>query len=203
MEPHVVSLDSQHCLAIAAAFIAVIGACASLIGGANSKAESLTNRIHEAAKEFRQGKVMGNAARRAKLKEQISYFDERFLKVQRAQRLLFLTIGIFIVCLTVFIGLALYGAYSHTPDVTIYPFARYLVAGIGVGVTAGTLAMLQAIRLHFQEVWQSYMTLSIEMSDCHAGDKSRSPEVQQSESPEVQTQPGIAAGTAELAGSRG
>jgi hypothetical protein len=96
-------------LAIAAAFIAINGACASLIGGANSKAESLTDRIHEAAKEFRENKRAGNVPRYAMIKEQIRYYDERYLKVQRAQRLLFLTIGIFIICLTVFIGLALYG----------------------------------------------------------------------------------------------
>jgi hypothetical protein len=186
---HVVSLDAQHCLAIAAAFIAIIGACASLIGGANSKAESLTDRIHEAAKEFRENKRAGNVPRYAMIKEQIRYYDERYLKVQRAQRLLFLTIGIFIICLTVFIGLALYGAYSHIPDVTVYPFARYLVAGIGIGVTAGTLTMLQAIRLQFQEVWQSYKTLSIEMSDCQLGGKS--------ESPAAELQPGIAVGAAD------
>src|ERR1044072_886236 len=56
----VFTMDAQHCLAIAAAFIAIIGACASLISGANSKAESLTNRIHEAAKEFREAKLLGN-----------------------------------------------------------------------------------------------------------------------------------------------
>jgi Flp pilus assembly protein TadB len=195
MDPHVVNLDAQHCLAIAAAFIAIIGACASLIGGANSKAESLTSRIHEAAGEYRAGKLLGNSARCAKLKEQIHYYDARYLKVQRAQRLLFLTIGIFIICLTVFIGLALYGVYSHTPDVTVYPIARYLVAGIGVGVTAGTLSMLQAIRFHYQEVWQSYETLNIEMSDCrHAAEV---------ESPADEPHSIIDAGAAELLGSRG
>ena len=194
MDPHVVSLDAQHCLAIAAAFIAIIGACASLIGGANSKAESLTRRIHEAAKEFREGPQSGTPGRCDKLQRQLRYYDERYQKVQRAQRLLFLTIGIFIVCLTVFIGLALYGSYSHTPDVTVYPFARYLVAGIGVGVTAGTLAMLQAIRLHFKEVLQSYETLHIEMSDCQEGE---------SLLPAAERQRAVAVGGAELLGSRG
>ncbi|MDT5270537.1 MAG: hypothetical protein QOH49_2723 [Acidobacteriota bacterium] len=194
MDPHTVSLDASHCLAIAAAFIAIIGACASLIGGSNSKAESLTNRIHEAAKEFRDGAQNGSPDRCNKLQTQLHYYDERYQTVQRAQRLLFLTIGIFIVCLTVFIGLALYGSYSHIPDVTVLPFARYLVAGIGVGVTAGTLTMLQAIRLHFREVRQSYKTLHIEMSDCKE---------EESQLPAAQPQPAATTRAAELLGSRG
>jgi hypothetical protein len=192
-------MDAQHCLAIAAAFIAIIGACASLIGGANSKAESLTNRIHEAAKEFREAKLLGNHTRRAKLKDQVHYYDERYLKVQRAQRLLFFTIGIFVICLTVFIGLALYGSYHGLKDVTQDPrvggFARGLVAGIGVGVIVGSLIMLQAIRLHFQEVWLSYKALDIEMKDCKGGGES-APQA-------AQTQPAVAEVAPQLAGSGG
>lgn len=172
MEPQVVSFDAQHCLAIAAAFIAIIGACASLIGGANSKADSLTKRIHEAAGEFREGATAGMADRCRKLKEQIDYYDGRYKKVQRAQLLLFVTVGIFVVCLTVFIGLALYASYSGVRNVMVYPLARYLVVGIGVGVAAGALVMLRAIGFHFKEVRDSYESLKIEMSDCKAGDKS-------------------------------
>jgi hypothetical protein len=86
--------------------------------------------------------------------------------VQKAQRLLFFTIAIFIACLAVFIGLGLYAVYYRIPDVTVQPFAGYLLVGIGFGVAVGTLCILDAIRLHFGEVWLSYKTLSIEMSDC-------------------------------------
>lgn len=195
MEPNVVSLNAQHCLAIAAAFIAVIGACASLISGSNGKAESLTKRIHEAAREFREGTEAGASDRCEVLRMQLRYYDERYQMVQRAQRLLFLTIGIFNVCLTVFIILALYGSYYRLPDVTVYPFARYLVAGIGVGVASGTLAMLQAIRLHFKEVRQSYNTLCIEMSDCAVEGEAR---VASARPPSA-----VAAVAAEPLGSRG
>jgi hypothetical protein len=164
-------LDAQHCLAIAAAFIAIIAACASLITGANNKAESLTRRIYEVTKELRESKLLGRRERCASLDLQIDYYDGRFRQVQRAQRLMFLTIGIFVVCLTAFILLALYGSYYRIADVTAYAFARYLVAAIGVGVASGTLAMLQAIRLHFREVGQSYETLCIEMSDCQRDTK--------------------------------
>ena len=201
-------MDAQHCLAIAAAFIAIIAACASLISGANSKAESLTNRIHEVAKEFREihaadgGLVEdvldGVSARCNQIKEQIVYYNTRFKKVQHAQRLLFLTISIFVTCLAVFIGLGLYISYFHVPDITIHPIAGVLFGGIGLGVLFGTLFMLRAIYLHFSEVWESYQTLRIEMgpcreSDCHAidnGDLLR-----------VRPRPDIAACSPEIVGS--
>ncbi|MBV9925610.1 MAG: DUF2721 domain-containing protein [Acidobacteria bacterium] len=173
MDPQVVSLDAQHCLAIATAFIAIIGACASLIAGANGKAESLTKRIHEAAREFRDEKREGDDARCRKLKKQIDYYDQRYRMVQRAQRRLLFTTGVFIVCLATFICLALYGSFQGirdvTKDATFGPFARYLLAGIGFGVAGGSLVMLHAIFLHFREVWLSYGALHIEMSDCKAG----------------------------------
>lgn len=174
MDPHVVSFDAQHCLAIAAAFIAIIAACASLISGANSKAESLTNRIHEATNAFRRSKREGNVARCARIKEQVGKYGKRYETIQSAQLLLFLTIGVFIICLTAFIGLALYGSYAHIPDITVKPFASNLIAGIGFGVGLGTLSMLLAIGLHFAEVWRSHKTLEIEASDCHAVVESRS-----------------------------
>jgi Flp pilus assembly protein TadB len=188
-------LDSQHCLSIAAAFIAVIAACASLISGANSKAESLTKRIHEAADEFRGSREGEDDRRRRQIQRQLDYYDERFRKVQTAQGLLFSTISIFIACLAVFISIALYAVYYRIPDVTVYPFAGYLLIGIGGGVAVGTLLMLCAIYLHFREVRLSYKTLSIEMSDCQKADVATTAA--------TQPRPDVSAPASEMIGSRG
>jgi hypothetical protein len=209
VDPHVVNyIDAQHCLAIAAAFIAIIAACASLISGANSKADSLTNRIHEVAREFREiheadgdlveGVLGGASARCKQIKEQIVYYNTRFKKVQHAQRFLFLTISIFVTCLAVFIGLGLYISYFHVPDITAYPVAGVIFGGIGLGVLFGTLFMLLAIYLHFSEVWQSYDTLCIEMGPCQ---KSLCHDTDCSGLPSVRPRPSIAARSPEIVGS--
>ena len=208
MDTHVVNyLDAQHCLAIAASFIAIIAACATLINGANNKAESLTNRIHEVAREFREvheaeagfgkGMLSGIPDRCNQIKQQLDHYDTRFRKVQHAQRLLFLTISIFITCLAVFIGLGLYMSYFHVPDVTVYPVAGLLFGGIGLGVLCGTGFMLWAITLHFKEVWQSYNTLYIEIgacqkSHCHSKD-----------TPQVRARPSIDVRAPQTVGSQG
>ncbi len=158
-------LSAQHCLAIAAAFIAIIAACATLITSANNKAESLANRIRETTKEYR---ANGESARCQQLLEQLSLFQRRFRKVQQAQRLLFTTIGTFIFSLFVFIALGLYILYFNVPADAVANLARAPLLVIGLGVSVGTGFMLSAISLQFWEVGKSYATLCIETRDCES-----------------------------------
>jgi Protein of unknown function (DUF2721) len=158
-------LNAQHCLTIAAAFIAIIAACATLINSANSKADSLAGRIREATKEFRERS--GNRLRCIQLQEQIELFQQRYRSVQKAQRLLFFTIATFIVSLATFIGLGLYIIYFKIADETLHAIARNPVRVIGVFVAAGTVCMLIAIYFQYWELGKSYNTLSIEIRDCH------------------------------------
>lgn len=153
----IMQLETQHCLAIAAAFIAVIAACATLISSANSKAESLSNRIREAAREHRERK---DSARCAQLQAQIKLFKARFTRVQDAQRLLFFTIGIFITSLTIFIGIALCLVAGGITNVLVSSIV------IGFCVSVGSICMLKAISLQYSEVEASFLTLCIETDDC-------------------------------------
>lgn len=201
-------LNAQHCLAIAAAFLGIIAACASLISSANSKAESLTKRIHDAAEEFREvhdkeaplGEETPGAAsgRCDQLKRQINYYDLRFRKVQRAQHWLFLTIGIFVACLMIIIGLGLTMIFLQIRDIMEHPYTAGILFGcIGIGLLFGIWFMSRAIYFLYQEVGDSYETLNIEMlpckqSDCHkAGGHV---------SPNARTLPGMAARHAEVVG---
>jgi hypothetical protein len=59
------------CLSIAAAFISVIAACATLITSANQKSTALADRIRDAAKEQRENPT---PERREQLLEQIELF---------------------------------------------------------------------------------------------------------------------------------
>lgn len=60
MEPNAMPfLNAQHCVTIAAGFIAIIAACATLITSANNKAESLTKHIYDAAEEHRRVRPSG------------------------------------------------------------------------------------------------------------------------------------------------
>src|SRR4029077_9789174 len=167
-------LTAQHCLTIAAAFIAIIAACATLINSANSKAESLASRIREAAKEHRERK---NSSRCHQLQEQIRLFRERFQRVQQAQRLLFSTIGIFITSLAVFIVLGLYITYSNVPIDRVPVISRLPIFIIGVCVTVGSVLMLAAIYFQLLEIGKSYITLCIETKDCDPNDGIDEPSV--------------------------
>lgn len=151
------ALEAQHCLSIAAAFIAIIAACATLINSANSKADSLANRIREATREHRERR---DSARCRQLLLQLQLFKNRYTRVQEAQRLLFFTIGIFIASLTIFIVIGLYLLAGGTANV--------LVSSIVIGscVLVGTACMLKAIYLQYFEVGESFKTLCIETSDC-------------------------------------
>lgn len=75
-------LNTQHCLTIAAAFIGIIAACATLISSANNKSDGLSNRIREAAREHRDRG--DNVARCLQLQRQIDLFKKRFRRVLSA-----------------------------------------------------------------------------------------------------------------------
>ncbi len=157
-------LTAQHCLTIAAAFIAIIGACATLISSANNKAESLSIRIRSSCKEFREHE---NSARCSQLQKQLNLFTERFQGAQQAQGLLFSTIAIFIVSLAIFIGLGLYlTAKPHMSAQQAQLVSRPYLIVIGGCVALGTSFMLTAIYFLFREIGKSSETLRIEMSDC-------------------------------------
>lgn len=156
-------MKPEHCMTIALAFIATIAACATLITSANNKAESLAGRIRDAAKEHRERK---NPARCRQLEEQVELFKGRFRSVQKAQRLLFATIAMFISSLAALIILALYLDYNHlslVPSGFVFSLPMFLA---GVCVPAGTTLMLVAIYLQFTEVGKSYATLCVETIDC-------------------------------------
>ncbi len=162
LERSLMDLITQHCVAIAAAFIAAIAACANLITGANNKAESLERRIRDAASEHREP---GDETRCKQIREQITLFKARYQKIQDAQRLLFLAIGIFITALTFFISIGLCLLAGGTTNVPVWSIV------IGLCVLVGSICMLKAISLHSAEVAASYETLRIETRDCpeHAG----------------------------------
>lgn len=156
-------LTAQHCLTIAAAFIAIIGACATLISSANNKAEILSTRIRNSTKEFREQQ---NNTRCSQLQKQLDLFTERFKEAQWAQGLLFSTIAIFIMSLAIFIGLGLHLTASSMSAQQMQLFSRPYLIAIGGCVALGTIFMLTAIYFLFRELGKSSETLRIEMSDC-------------------------------------
>ena len=159
-------LNTQHCLTIAAAFIAIIAACASLISSANSRADGLSNRIRKAAKEHRDRG--GDSIRCHQLRRQLELFHIRYRRVQHAQRLLYSTIGIFVVSLTCFMCIGLYLIYFNIASEKIGAVAHVSTIMIGASVALGTALMLVAIGLYYSEIGASYETLCIETEDCYA-----------------------------------
>lgn len=160
-------LNTQHCLAIAATFIAIIAACATLINSANNKAESLAERIYKATEEYRLPK---SGMRCAQILRELDIYKARFLRVQQAQRLLFVTIGIFIASLAIFIGLGLYIIFFNMTAEVVSRIVRAPIFMIGLCVSVGTVFMLTAICLQFWEIGKSYYTLCIETEDCKSHD---------------------------------
>ena len=161
-------MNAQHCLTLAAAFIAVIAACATLIKSANDKAESLADRLIETASKHRDNKEDGNIDRCTRLQKELELFKDRFHKAQLVQGFLFFTIFIFIISLAIFIGLGLNIIYYNISEEAMIAKAGNLLVGIGVGIGVGTLFMLVAICFQLWEVRASSKTLAIETSDCFA-----------------------------------
>jgi predicted RNase H-like HicB family nuclease len=157
-------LNTDHCLAIAGAFIAIIGACATLVSIANSKSEALGSRYRDVTKEYRDEHK--NSSRRGKLCIQIGYFADRVEYVYKAQRCLFIAIALFVLSILVFVGIGLYLAYIGTPNDTFYSVAQPLLVLIGLCVAAGICHMWSAIWFHFQEMKCAKATFENETSDC-------------------------------------
>ncbi len=165
MEPNVQHfMNAQHCLAIAAGFIATIAACATLISSANNKAESLATRIRSLMKEYREPNK--DSDRCSEIEDEICLFKDRFVRVQKAQRSLFFTIGTFIIAFSIFISFALYAIYKNIPEEQISTAAHIPVVLIIGCLVLGLPLMLIAIFFLFREVKDSYATLCIETRRC-------------------------------------
>lgn len=170
-------LTADHCLSIAAAFIAVVAACATLISIANNKADSLAGRYREVTREYREKehrKQSGDLKRCDQLQEQIRLFVKRFRKLRWTQYLLFSTIGSFIMAIGTFIYLGLRIIYSHIPDKDVPTIAQGPIIMIGSCIAFGALCMFVAIFLLFFELRDSAKTFQIETRDCLASTDSSS-----------------------------
>jgi hypothetical protein len=165
------NLDAQHCLTIAAAFIAIVAACASLIGVANGKSDSIANRYRELTKEYREGaakevRTRDEDVRLVQLKRQIELYKVRVGMVVGAQCFLFRTAIIFVSSLAVFILLALAIVILNLSDAQINYYARIPLGLIGVCVSVGAVFMFLAVRCLYWEVKKAEETFNIETSDC-------------------------------------
>lgn len=164
-------LNAQHCLTIAAAFIAIVAACASLISVANGKSDAIANRYRELTKEYRDGAAKEHRARcdddrLDQLREQIGLYKVRVRKVVGAQCLLLRTIGIFVLSITIFLVLALVIVILNLTDAQIYSYAQILLGLIGLCVLVGALFMFMAIIRLYSEVRAASETFDIETRDC-------------------------------------
>jgi uncharacterized membrane protein (DUF106 family) len=168
-------MNAEHCLAIAAAFIAIVAACANLISVANNKSDTLANRYRELTKEFREGaakenRTMSDDKRLKQLQEQIDLYALRVDKVVQAQCLLFRTISILIASIVIFIGIGLGIVFFNLSEEKLYQNAPVLLwifgAVIGVGVVVGAVYMFRAITRLYKEVREAAQTFRIETDDC-------------------------------------
>jgi hypothetical protein len=164
-------LNAQHCLTIAAAFIAIVAACASLITVANGKSDSIANRYRELTREYREGATKEGRAgfdntRLDQLQKQIGLYKERVSMVVEAQCLLFRTIGIFVFSIAVFIGLALFIVFNNLTDEQIKYSAQIPLGVIAASVLFGASYMFRAIYRLYLEVRKAAETFDIETSDC-------------------------------------
>src|SRR3954468_23408166 len=138
-------LNGDHCLSIAAAFIAIVAACATLVNTSNGKADALANRYRELTKEFRAEAAKKTSAaydafRHTQLQKQIELFKRRVKNIARAQRCLFLTLGLFIFSIAAFIAIALSIIYLHIPEERVYLVAQQPIQLIAFCIAFGTLS---------------------------------------------------------------
>lgn len=158
------SLNAEHCLAIAAAFIAIIGACASLIGVANKKSDGLMKRYRELTREHREQPE--RSPRRTQIEEQIELFKKRTDMVSKAQSQLFLTIGLLILSIAIFIVLGLYIVYFNVKDETMYSLVHAALIAIGGCVAIAAACMFIAIFRLYLELGEARTTFLVEIRDC-------------------------------------
>lgn len=164
-------LNAQHCLTIAAAFIAIVGACASLISLANGKSDSIANRYRELTKEYRdvaakEDRTRYDDRRLDQLQRQIKLYKERVRKVVEAQGILFSTICIFVGSIVIFIVLALLIVILNWSDAEVYRYANVPLGLIGICVLFGAFHMYRAVRRLYSEVKEAKATFDIETEDC-------------------------------------
>jgi len=164
-------LNAQHCLTIAAAFIAIVGACASLISLANGKSDSIATRYRELTREYRdvaakEPRSKYDDYRLDQLKRQLKLYKKRVKKVVEAQRILFSTICIFVGSIAIFIVLALLIVILNWSDADVYRYANVPLGIIGLCVLFGAFYMYRATRRLYAEVKQAKETFDIETEDC-------------------------------------
>ena len=164
-------LSAQHCLTIAAAFIAIVGACASLISLANSKSDSIANRYRELTKEYRdvaakEERDKYDDRRLAQLQKQIELYKKRVRKVVGAQCILFGTICIFVFSIAVFVVLALVIVIFNLSDAQTYRYAQIPLGLIGICVLGGAVNLFRAVSRLYAEVGEARETFDIETTDC-------------------------------------
>jgi hypothetical protein len=156
-------LNTEHCLAIAGAFIAFIGACATLVNIANSKSDALANRYREVTREYR-GEC--KSSRRTQLHQQIDLYVKRVGEVYCAQQCLFRTIRCFILSITIFIGIGLFLDFFKTPDDNFNLAGEIFLIVIGLLVAYGTFLMFRSIKHYFRELLYAKETFENETGDC-------------------------------------
>ena len=157
-------MNTQHCLTIAAGFIAIIAACATLITSANNKAESLATLIRSLTKEHRERSQ--DSDRCTQIEKQICLFKDRFVRIQRAQTSLFWTITAFILAFATFIIFGLYLIYKNVDIGQVVTLAKVLIVTIGVIFGCGIVTMMRAIYYQLKDVNESHLTIRIETDDC-------------------------------------
>ncbi|HJQ33186.1 MAG TPA: hypothetical protein VJ866_13450 [Pyrinomonadaceae bacterium] len=164
-------LNAEHCLTIAAAFIAIVGACASLISLANGKSDSIATRYRELTREYRdvaakEGRTKYEDYRLDQLKRQLKLYKKRVKKVVEAQGILFSTICIFVGSLAIFIVLALLIVILNWSDAEVYRYAKIPLGLIGICVLFGAFYMYRAVGRLYAEIKEAKATFDIETEDC-------------------------------------
>lgn len=164
-------LTADHCLSIAAGFIAIVAACATLLNVSNGKADSLANRYRALTEEFREeiAKEPWPApedSRLTQLHKQIHLFRKRVNNVAWAQSSLFVTIFLFVISIATFIYIAMKIIYLKVPEEMVYQVAQRPMAAIGICVLFGVFTMFAAIVFLFIELVEAVQIFRIEAKDC-------------------------------------
>jgi hypothetical protein len=169
-------LNTEHCLVIAGAFIAIIGACATLLNISNGKADGLANRYRALTEEFRaeikrEHWPASEDSRLTQLHKQIHLFKKRVDMVACAQGSLFVTIFLFIISIAAFIYIGMKIIYLKVPEGIVYEDMVYQVAQlpmtvIEICVLFGVVTMSAAIVFLFIELVKAVQTFRVEAKDC-------------------------------------